>query len=126
MKAHFAVETGPEPAAVLKQFLDSLGSRGVAVNLDPANLVMVAGDEMCIRDSAYIDPENEAAVQRAVAKLVEDKTVIVIAHRLSTITDADCIFVIDGGRVTASGTHEQLLKDSELYRDCLLYTSRCV
>lgn len=67
--------------------------------------------------TAYIDPENEAAVQRAVAKLVEDKTVIVIAHRLSTITDADCIFVIDGGRVTASGTHEQLLKDSELYRE---------
>ena len=67
--------------------------------------------------TAYIDPENEAVVQRAVAKLVEGKTVIVIAHRLSTITDADCIFVIDGGRVTASGTHEQLLKDSELYRE---------
>ena len=67
--------------------------------------------------TAYIDPENEAVIQRAVAKLVEDKTVIVIAHRLSTITDADRIFVIDGGRVTASGTHEQLLKDSELYRE---------
>ena len=67
--------------------------------------------------TAYIDPENEAVVQRAVAKLVEDKTVIVIAHRLSTITDADCIFVIDGGRVAASGTHAQLLKDSELYRE---------
>ena len=66
--------------------------------------------------TAYIDPENEAVVQRAVAKLVEGKTVIVIAHRLSTITDADCIFVIDGGRVAASGTHAQLLKDSELYR----------
>ena len=67
--------------------------------------------------TAYIDPENEAVIQRAVAKLVEDKTVIVIAHRLSTITDADRIFVIDGGRVTASGTHEQLLRDSELYRE---------
>ena len=67
--------------------------------------------------TAYIDPENEAVVQRAVAKLVEGKTVIVIAHRLSTITDADRIFVIDGGHVTASGTHEQLLKDSELYRE---------
>ena len=67
--------------------------------------------------TAYIDPENEAVIQRAVAKLVEDKTVIVIAHRLSTITDADCIFVIDGGRVAASGTHAQLLKDSELYRE---------
>lgn len=42
---HFAMETGPEPATVLKGFLDSLGSHGVAVNLDPANLVMVAGDD---------------------------------------------------------------------------------
>ena len=43
--SHFAIETGPETSAVLKEFLDSLGSRGVAVNLDPANLVMVTGDD---------------------------------------------------------------------------------
>lgn len=43
--AHFAIETGPEVSSVLKVFLDSLGSRGVAVNLDPANLVMVTGDD---------------------------------------------------------------------------------
>lgn len=43
--AFFAIETGPEPAPVLKQFLDSLCSKGVAVNLDPANLVMVTGDD---------------------------------------------------------------------------------
>ena len=42
---HFAIETGPETADVLKGFLDSLGSRGVAVNLDPANFVMVTGDD---------------------------------------------------------------------------------
>ena len=42
---HFAVETGPEKAELLKKFLDGLGSRGVAVNLDPANLVMCAGDD---------------------------------------------------------------------------------
>lgn len=45
MEAHFAVETGPEPAATLKGFLDSLHSTGVAVNLDPANFVMVTGDD---------------------------------------------------------------------------------
>lgn len=45
VNAHFAIETGPETSAVLKGFLDSLGSRGVAVNLDPANLVMVTGDD---------------------------------------------------------------------------------
>ena len=43
--AHFAVETGPETAAVLRVFLDSLHSTGVGVNLDPANLVMVTGDD---------------------------------------------------------------------------------
>ena len=45
MDAHFAIETGPETSATLKKFLDSLGSTGVAVNLDPANLVMVTGDD---------------------------------------------------------------------------------
>lgn len=45
MQAHFAIETGPEPSHVLKGFLDSLGSRGVAVNLDPANLAMVCGED---------------------------------------------------------------------------------
>ena len=43
--AHFAIETGPETSAVLKGFLDSLGSTGVSVNLDPANLAMVTGDD---------------------------------------------------------------------------------
>ncbi|MBC8544000.1 sugar phosphate isomerase/epimerase family protein [Bianquea renquensis] len=45
MDAHFAIETGPETAATLKGFLDGLHSTGVAVNLDPANLVMVTGDD---------------------------------------------------------------------------------
>lgn len=43
--SHFAIETGPEKSIVLKEFLDSLGSTGVAVNLDPANLIMVTGDD---------------------------------------------------------------------------------
>ena len=45
MQAHFAIETGPEKAATLKGFLDGLHSTGVAVNLDPANFVMVTGDD---------------------------------------------------------------------------------
>ncbi len=43
--AHFAIETGPETSLILKGFLDSMNSKGVAVNLDPANLVMVTGDD---------------------------------------------------------------------------------
>ncbi len=66
--------------------------------------------------TAYIDPENEAVIQKAVAKLVAGKTVIVIAHRLSTITDADQIIVIEKGTVAGLGTHEDLLKGSPLYK----------
>ena len=67
--------------------------------------------------TAYIDPENEAVIQRAVAKLVENKTVIVIAHRLSTITDADNIVVINDGYIEAQGTHTGLLASCALYRE---------
>ena len=51
MNGHFAVETGPERSEILRDFLDSLGSRGVAVNLDPANLVMCARDNAA--DAVY-------------------------------------------------------------------------
>ena len=67
--------------------------------------------------TAYIDPENEAVIQQAVARLVADKTVIVIAHRLSTITEADNIAVVQDGRIAAQGRHEQLLESSPLYRE---------
>lgn len=65
--------------------------------------------------TAFTDPENEAAIQASIAKLVAGKTLIVIAHRLSTIVDADKILVIDRGRVAAEGTHEELVAESPLY-----------
>lgn len=67
--------------------------------------------------TAYIDPENEALVQQAIAALTAGKTLIVIAHRLSTITDADNIVVIKDGRVHAQGNHASLLAGCDLYRD---------
>ena len=67
--------------------------------------------------TAYTDPENEAIVQSAVARLVQGKTLLVIAHRLTTITNSDCIYVIDGGNISASGTHDELLKNSLLYKN---------
>ena len=67
--------------------------------------------------TAYIDPEKEAVIQRAVAKLVENKTVIVIAHRLSTITGADNIAVVNDGHIEAQGRHEELLERCALYRE---------
>ena len=67
--------------------------------------------------TAYIDPENEALVQRAVGQLVAGKTVLVIAHRLSTITGADQIVVVNDGRIEATGKHQELLDTCPLYRE---------
>ena len=65
--------------------------------------------------TAYTDPENEAVIQKSVAKLVEGKTLIVIAHRLSTVKNADRLYVIKDGIVAEQGTHEELLAQNGLY-----------
>ena len=69
--------------------------------------------------TAYVDPENEALVQAALAGLLAggDKTLLVVAHRLSTIVEADQILVIDQGQIIARGTHEILLDTCDLYRE---------
>jgi ATP-binding cassette subfamily B protein IrtA len=79
---------------------------------------MLKNAPIVILDEAttYTDPENEAVIQTAVARLVEGKTLIVIAHRLSTVTDSDKIAVIENGRVLAEGRHDELLESCELYR----------
>jgi len=71
--------------------------------------------------TALVDPENEARIQDALAGLLRPgsgvpKTIVAIAHRLGTIVHANQIAVMDKGRVAATGTHEQLLRESELYR----------
>ncbi len=66
--------------------------------------------------TSYTDPENEAVIQEAVAKLVAGKTLIVIAHRLSTVADSDKIVVVDQGRVADEGRRQELLARCDLYR----------
>lgn len=66
--------------------------------------------------TAYTDPENEAVVEQAIARLVKGKTLIMIAHRLYTIQTADWIFLIQNGKLEAAGTQEELLQSSDLYR----------
>ena len=63
--------------------------------------------------TAFADPENEALLVQALARLMHGKTVILVAHRLSTIIDADQILVFDRGRLVEHGTHAGLLQVTE-------------
>jgi ATP-binding cassette subfamily B protein len=65
--------------------------------------------------TAFADPENEALIQKAFKELTKGRTVIMIAHRLSTVVGADKIIVLDAGKVSEQGTHEELLKTNGLY-----------
>ena len=65
--------------------------------------------------TAFADPENEALIQKAFARLTKDRTVIMIAHRLSTVVGADKILVLEGGRVTEQGAHGELIAAGGLY-----------
>ena len=73
--------------------------------------------EILILDEATssVDNETEAAIQRSLDVLKKDRTVIVIAHRLSTIRNADCIYVLENGVVTETGTHDELVNLGGVY-----------
>ena len=66
--------------------------------------------------TASLDPENELHIQEAINELVKSKTVIVIAHRLNTIVHADNIVVLNEGKLSEQGTHEQLITNNGLYK----------
>jgi ATP-binding cassette subfamily B protein len=65
--------------------------------------------------TASVDNETEAAIQRSLQTICRDRTTIVIAHRLSTVRHADCIHVLDAGRVVEQGTHDELVAGNGVY-----------
>ena len=67
--------------------------------------------------TSSLDAETEDKIQKAITYLTKDKTTIVIAHRLSTILNSDKIYVIDSGNVVAEGNHDELMSNSETYKN---------
>ena len=67
--------------------------------------------------TAHLDAQNEALIQEALERVMENRTSLVIAHRLSTILSADRIFVLDEGRLVESGNHDELLAANGLYAE---------
>lgn len=67
--------------------------------------------------TASIDPDNEAYIQQAISEMIKGKTLVVIAHKLSAVIGADQILMIEDGRITARGTHTELLEASHAYHE---------
>jgi ATP-binding cassette subfamily B protein len=84
--------------------------------LDPRILIL---DEA----TASLDAESELAVQRGFLQVSQNRTTIVIAHRLSTIYGADCIYVLDHGRIIEQGTHQELLDRNGKYAEMVRKSS---
>ncbi len=76
--------------------------------------------------TANVDPENERDLQRAVAELTREKTVIMIAHRLKTVRNADQIIVLDRGRIVQRGTHDELMGETGIYADFVSMRERTI
>jgi ABC-type multidrug transport system fused ATPase/permease subunit len=80
---------------------------------------LIADPRVLVLDdaTASVDATTEREIKRALREVMEGRTTLVIAHRLSTISLADRIVVMEGGRITAEGTHEELLECSPLYAE---------
>ena len=79
----------------------------------------LTGAELFLLDepTSSVDSRTEAGLQDALRRISRDRTVLVVAHRLATVADSDRIVVLDRGKVVATGTHGELLKDSPLYHE---------
>lgn len=75
--------------------------------------------EIILLDEATsaLDNETQSQIQEAINNLQGEYTILIVAHRLSTIVDSDRIFVVDGGKIIAEGSHKQLMKTCPYYRD---------
>jgi ATP-binding cassette subfamily B multidrug efflux pump len=105
-----------------------IGERGIGLSggqrqrIAIARALLIDPRLLILDDStSAVDAETEAAIQKTLDRLMREKhrTVFVIAQRVSTVRDADLILVLDEGRIAASGTHEELLRESELYNEIL-------
>ena len=74
--------------------------------------------------TSSLDAETENKIQQALSILIKNRTAVVIAYRLSTILNSDSIYVINNGKVIETGTHSELLSNSEIYKGFLSKTDK--
>ncbi len=104
-------------------FDSHLGEKGIRLSGGQKQRIAIAraiirAPDILLLDEATsaLDSDNEQKVQQALEHAMQGRTTLVIAHRLATVRNADHIIVMDEGKVQAQGTHESLMRDSELYQ----------
>jgi subfamily B ATP-binding cassette protein MsbA len=87
---------------------------------------MLADPRVLILDEATsnLDTESESLIQKSLAELMKGRTTFVIAHRLSTIRQATQILVIEQGKISEQGTHDELIKSEGRYFELFTYQSK--
>ena len=103
-----------------------IGSNGVYLSGGEAQRIAIArailkNAPIVILDeaTAFADPDNEVKIQKALNELSKSKTVIMIAHRLSTVKNADCIFVLQNGKLIEQGKTEELCSQNGVFASML-------
>lgn len=107
-----------------KKYDTVLGEGGVNLSGGQKQRLSIArtlskGSKIILFDEATsaLDNKSQEYIKKTIDNLVKDHTIVIVAHRLSTIIDADIIFVVDDGKVVSSGTHNELLKTSDIYKN---------
>ena len=111
-----------------KKYNTIIGEGGVNLSCGQKQRIAIArtlllNTKIILFDEATsaLDNESQEYIKKTIDSLVKNHTIIIVAHRLSTIVDADIINVIDEGRLVSYGTHNNLMKNSLIYRN--LYNS---
>ncbi|ANO37249.1 ABC transporter ATP-binding protein [Streptococcus pneumoniae] len=111
-----------KPCFLLEGLDTEVGERGRFLSGGQSQRLQIARTylkdaEILIFDeaTANLDADSEYAIISSLYSVLKEKTVVIIAHSLSTVKDVDCIFFLEEGKITGSGTHKELLENHERY-----------